>query len=483
MSRVLVTGATGYVGGRLVPRLLEDGHSVRCLVRTPGKLADVTWLGEVEIVRGSIDGPLDAAMADVDTAVYLVHGIGQCDDWAANESRDAEHFRLAAEAAGVGRIIYLGGMGVDDAALSVHLASRHAVGRALAAGPIPVTELRAAVIIGSGSASFEMLRYLVEVLPMMVAPKWVATRSQPIAISDVLDYLVKVIDSPEAISGIYEMGGPDVVTYAEMMSLYAEEAGLKRRHVIIVPFLTPRLSSHWVGLVTPVPASLARPLVDSLVNEVVVRDRRTIDLLGPPKRTLRQAISLALGVISRNEVPTTFTSADLQPFRKYATDPEWSGGTELRDVRVRHSDASVDDVFAAITSLGGDKGWHRGEWLWRLRGFSDLLWGGPGLRRGRRHPHELHVGDFVDFWRVEAIEAAPHLVRLHAEMVLPGEAWLQWIVTASGHGTTVTQEALFKPRGLLGRAYWYAVAPFHGLVFPGLLKGVVADAESRSTKA
>jgi uncharacterized protein YbjT (DUF2867 family) len=476
MSRVLVTGATGYVGGRLVPRLLEDGHSVRCLVRTPDKLADVTWLGGVEVVRGSIGGPLDAAMDSVDTAVYLVHGIGQSDDWAANESRDAEHFRLAAEAAGVGRIIYLGGMGVDDDALSVHLASRHAVGRALAAGPIPVTELRAAVIIGSGSASFEMLRYLVEVLPMMVAPKWVATRSQPIAISDVLDYLVKVIDSPEAIAGIFEMGGPDVVTYAEMMSLYAEEAGLKRRRVIIVPFLTPRLSSHWVGLVTPVPGSLARPLVD-------VRDRRTIDLLGPPQRTLRQAISLALGVISRNEVPTTFTSADLQPFRKYATDPAWSGGTELRDVRVRHSDASVDDVFAAITSLGGDKGWHRGAWLWRLRGFSDLLWGGPGLRRGRRHPHELHVGDFVDFWRVEAIEAAPHLVRLHAEMVLPGEAWLQWIVTTSDHGTTVTQEALFKPRGLLGRAYWYAVAPFHVLVFPGLLKGVVADAQSRSTTA
>lgn len=479
MSRVLVTGATGYVGGRLVPRLLEDGHEVRCLVRTPEKLTDAPWRDGVEIVRGSIDGPLDVAMAGIDTAVYLVHGIGQSPDWVARESRDAEHFRLAAEAAGVKRIVYLGGMGADDAALSIHLASRHAVGRALAAGPIPVTELRAAVIIGSGSASFEMLRYLVEVLPIMVAPKWVATRSQPVAISDVLDYLVKVIDSPEPAVGVLEMGGPDIVSYAQMMTMYAEEAGLKRRRVFVVPFLTPHLSSRWVGLVTPVPGSLARPLVDSLVNEVIVRDERLVELFGPPKRTLREAIRLALGVISRNEVPTSFTSADLQPFRKYITDPAWSGGTELRDVRVRYSVATVEDVFAAITSLGGEKGWHRGEWLWRLRGFSDLLWGGPGLRRGRRHPHELHEGDFVDFWRVEAIEAAPHLVRLHAEMVLPGDAWLQWTVAAGDQGTTVTQEALFKPRGLLGRAYWYAIAPFHVLVFPGLLKGIVHDAETR----
>jgi uncharacterized protein YbjT (DUF2867 family) len=221
VSRVLVTGATGYVGGRLVPRLLEDGHEVRCLVRTPEKLIDAPWRDDVEIVRGSIEGPLDVAMAGVDTAVYLIHGIGQSHDWVAQESRDAEHFRLAAEAAGVRRIIYLGGMGADDAALSLHLASRHAVGRTLGAGPIPVTELRAAVIIGSGSASFEMLRYLVEVLPIMVAPKWVATRSQPIAISDVLDYLVKVIDSPEPIVGVLEMGGPDIVSYAQMMTMYA----------------------------------------------------------------------------------------------------------------------------------------------------------------------------------------------------------------------------------------------------------------------
>ena len=477
MSLILVTGATGYVGGRLVPRLLDEGHEVRCLVRTPDKLVHAPWVARVEVVRGSIDEPLATVMSGVDAAVFLVHGIGEGPDWATKESRDSEYFRLAAEVAGVKRIIYLGGMGADDAGLSVHLASRHAVGRTLAAGLIPVTELRAAVIIGSGSASFEMLRHLVEVLPIMVGPRWVRTRTQPIAISDVLDYLVKAIIADEPFAGVLEIGGPDIVSYAEMMTIYAEEVGLKRRHVFTVPFLTPRLSSLWVGLVTPVPSSLARPLVDSLMNEVVVHDQRAVELYGPPKRTLREAIGLALGVISRNEVPTWFTDADLLPFRKYQTDPEWSGGTELRDVRVRVTDASVEDVFAAITALGGEKGWRRGEWLWRLRGFSDLFWGGPGLLRGRSHSHELHEGDFVDQWRVEAIDDL-QLIRLHSEMVLPGQAWLEWTVSVNEVGTTVTQRALFKPRGLLGRAYWYSVAPFRFLIFPGLLRGIVRDAES-----
>jgi len=477
MSRVLVTGATGYVGGRLVPRLLDEGHLVRCLVRTPAKLSAAPWLADVEIVAGSVEGPLDVAMADVDVAVYLVHGIGDGSDWAAKESRDAEHFRQAAERAGVGRIIYLGGMGADDHSLSVHLSSRHDVGRTLAHGPIPVTELRAAVIIGSGSASFEMLRYLVEVLPVMVTPKWVKTLSQPIAISDVLTYLARVIAAPTPLAGVYEIGGPDVVSYARMMEIYAEEAGLPRRRLIPVPFLTPRLSSHWVGLVTPVPASLARPLVDSLVNEVVVRDSRTLDALGAPQRTLREAISLALGRTTRHDVPTSFSDADLQTFRAYATDPAWAGGTELRDVRHRDTTASAHEVFAAVCAVGGEKGWYSGEWLWRLRGLFDQIWGGPGLRRGRRHPSDLHVGDYVDFWRVDEIEP-DQFVRLHAEMRLPGEAWLEWRITTSPRGTRLTQYARFKPRGLLGRLYWYAVAPFHGLVFPGLLRGIVHDAQS-----
>ena len=478
MSRVLLTGATGYVGGRLAPRLLEEGLEVRCLVRSPAKILAAPWHDAIEVVPGDLRGPLEIAMADVDVAVYLVHGIGEGEDWAAQESRDAAHFREAAQRAGVGRIVYLGGMGVDGAGLSKHLTSRQNVGRVLAAGSVPVSELRAAVIIGSGSASFEMLRYLVEVLPIMVTPKWVRTKTQPIAISDVLDYLVKVITSPQSLSGVFEIGGPDVVSYADMMDIYAEEAGLPRRRLIRVPLLTPRLSSHWVGLVTPVPASLARPLVDSLVNEVVVRDTRTVDLLGPAQRTLREAIRLALGRTSRGEVPTSFNDADLQPFRAYATDPQWAGGTELFDQRSRLTRASAHDVFLAVTSLGGEKRWHSGKWLWRLRGLFDQIVGGPGLRRGRRHPSELRVGDFVDFWRVEEIvpDAA---VRLHAEMRLPGDAWLEWRITAGPRGTHVTQLARFKPRGLFGRIYWYSIWPFHGLIFPGLLRGVVADAETK----
>ena len=478
MSRILVTGATGYVGGRLVPQLLERGHHVRCLVRTPGKLDNVSWRSEVEVVKGDLGSLPTGLMADVDSAIYLVHSIGEGEDWVAKEIRDAENFRLAAEAAGVGRIIYLGGMGVDDPDLSVHLSSRHAVGRTLAAGPIPVAELRAAVIIGSGSASFEMLRYLVEVLPVMVTPKWVSTRSQPIAISDVLDYLVRAIERSEPISGILEIGGPDVVSYAEMMAMYAEEAGLKRRRLIPVPFLTPRLSSHWVGLVTPVPASLARPLVDSLVNEVIVRDSRTVDLLGPPARTLREAIRLALGRTRSGDVPTSFTAADLQPFRAYETDPSWAGGTELVDTRTANSTSSPEQLYAVLCTLGGDTGWYAGEWLWRLRGFIDVLWGGPGLRRGRRHPSELRIGDYVDFWRVEEMQP-PTLLRLHAEMLLPGNAWLEWTLEATPTGTTLTQRARFKPRGLWGRIYWYGVLPFHALVFPGLIRGIVRDAQAR----
>ena len=478
MSRVFVTGATGYVGGRLVPRLLQDGHQVRCLVRRPGKLDRVAWRNDVTIVEGEVGNPPAGAMDDCDVAVYLVHGIGDGPDWVAKEVRDAEQFRLAAEESGVGRIIYLGGMGADDARLSEHLSSRHAVGRTLAAGKIPVTELRAAVIIGSGSASFEMLRYLVEVLPVMVTPKWVTTRSQPIAIADVLTYLLRVIENPDPLPGVYEIGGPDVVSYAEMMALYAEEAGLRRRRLIPVPVLTPRLSSHWVGIVTPVPASLARPLVDSLVNEVVVSDDRTIRDLGAPQHSLSDAIRLALGRTRDGDVPTAFTGADLQPFRRYETDPAWAGGTELIDERVTTSSASPEQLFATLCTLGGDHGWYSGEWLWRIRGFIDVLWGGPGLRRGRRDPQDLMTGDFVDFWRVEEL-SNPNFLRLHAEMLLPGDAWLEWTIEPTEAGSRLTQRARFKPRGLWGRLYWYSVLPFHSLVFPGLLRGVVKESEVR----
>ncbi len=453
---------------------------MRCLVRTPAKLDRAPWRDQVEVVRGSLEGPLDEALEGVDVAVYLVHGIGAGPDWIAKERRDAERFREAAVRAGVRRLVYLGGMGSDDGALSDHLRSRHDVGRVLADGPLDVIELRAAVIIGSGSASFEMLRYLVEVLPVMVTPKWVRTRSQPIAISDVLRYLVEAIRAPEGLSGVFDIGGPDIVSYADMMDLYAEEAGLARRRRLVVPVLTPALSSLWVGLVTPVPSTLARPLVDSLVNEVVTSDQRAIDTFGAPRTSLREAIRLALGRTHRGEIPTTFTDADLAPFRAYVTDPHWAGGTALHDVRQRQSSASPEEIFAALSSLGGDTGWYSGEWLWRIRGFADQVVGGPGLRRGRRDPYELLEGDFVDFWRVDAV-SPPRTLRLVAEMRLPGEAWLEWDVSPSTRGSTITQRATFKPRGLVGRAYWYSIAPFHRFVFPGMLAGVVRDAERRST--
>jgi uncharacterized protein YbjT (DUF2867 family) len=455
---------------------LARNHFVRCLVRTPSKLNEVEWRDDVELVVGSIEDPLDVAMADIDVAVYLIHGIGEGSDWVAKEQRDAEHFRRAAERARVQRIIYLGGMGAESTSLSDHLSSRHQVGRTLSDGPIPVCELRAAVIIGSGSASFEMLRCLVDVLPVMVTPKWVATKSQPIAVSDVLAYLVKVIESPTAFEGIYEIGGPDVVSYAQLMDLYAEVAGLRRRRLIPVPLLSPRLSSHWVGVVTPVPASLARPLVDSLVNEVIVRDTKTVDELGAPQRTLRDAITMALSTTRRDEVPTTFKDADLEAFHAYATDPSWSGGKEFSDVRERTSSSSPGDLYDAVTSLGGTKGWHHGEWLWRVRGLLDTIWGGPGLRRGRRSPTDLRVGDYVDFWRVVALEPQ-RFVKLRAEMLMPGEATLEWRLDSTVNGSTIRQSARFKPRGLLGRAYWYSIAPFHFVVFAGLLRGVIEDAE------
>lgn len=479
---VLVAGATGYIGRRLVSDLVAAGHRVRCLARTPEKLDAEPWRDRVEVVVGDVLDldSLAPAFAGVGAAYYLVHSIGADPEWEARDRLAAENFRDAAAAAGARQIIYLGGLG-DDAggALSPHLASRHEVGNILGSGTVPLTELRAAVVIGSGSASFEMLRHLVEVLPIMTTPRWVETRVQPIAVSDVLAYLTGVLDNPDAYGRVFEVGGADVLTYREMMHLYAEVAGLRRRVILPVPVLSPRLSSLWVGLVTPLPVDLARPLIDSLVNEVVVRDP-AIDTVVPhqPMGT-REAIELAMQRVSELEVSTRWTDAELfgrSPADPIPTDPRWAGATVFVDEQRVSTAADPDAVYAQFTALGGETGWLVGNWLWSIRGLFDLAIGGIGLRRGRRHPTDLRVGDVVDFWRVEALEPGRHL-RLRAEMRLPGEAWLEWRCNDRGDGGTVLeQRALFRPRGLAGRAYWYAVAPFHLFLFGPLARRLARDA-------
>jgi uncharacterized protein YbjT (DUF2867 family) len=484
MPRVLVTGATGYIGGRLVPHLLAAGFEVRCLARNPGKLADDHWRDQVEVVAADVldAASLDAALEGCDHAYYLVHSMGDTADFAERDRLAARTFRDAADRAGLQRIVYLGGLGVGEG-LSAHLSSRHEVGAILAGGTTPVTELRAAVIIGSGSVSFEMLRYLTEVLPVMVTPRWVRTRCQPIAIRNVLQYLVAVLDDDSASDRVYEIGGPDVVTYEEMMQVYAAVAGLPKRLIVPVPVLTPGLSSRWIGLVTPLPVNVARPLVDSLKHEVVVHDPaierdHPVDLI--PYRT---AVELALERSGNLEVPTRWSDATTSPARPLDTDPEWSGGRTYTDHRVVKTAATADDLFWAFSRIGGDVGYYGFNWAWALRGFLDSIAGGVGLRRGRRHPEMISAEETVDFWRVALVDPPRHHLQLFAEMRLPGDAWLEWKVGEDGGGRTLHQTAYFRPRGLFGRVYWFVLLPFHTAIFPTMARRIAAAAEQRRAGA
>lgn len=479
--RILVTGATGYVGGRLVAALLDAGHEVRCLARNPDRLEAQPWRPDVDVVQGDLLDPasLAAAFEGMDVAFYLVHSMDGGGGFADRDRRAAEHARDAAEAAGLRRIVYLGGLGDDAAHLSDHLRSRHEVGQVLASGPTPVTELRAAVVIGSGSVSFEMLRHLTEVLPVMTTPRWVRTRCQPVAIRNVLELMVRVIDDDTPGHTVLEVGGPDVLTYEEMMQVYADVAGLRRRLILPVPVLTPGLSSGWVGVVTPIPIGVARPLIDSLEHEVVVTRNDAFERypeLDP--MPYREALARALDKTQRHVMETRWSDAVNHPGEPLPTDPEWAGQPRQDDERVVVTPAPVDDLFWAVSRLGGDVGYYTFNWAWAVRGLLDKLVGGVGLRRGRRHPTDLREGDALDFWRVAAIEPGRRLV-LRAEMRLPGEAFLAWTIDDLGHERRITQTATFYPRGLWGRLYWSVLVPFHTPIFGRMLRRIAAVAADR----
>ncbi|GAA4637345.1 SDR family oxidoreductase [Actinoallomurus vinaceus] len=486
----LVTGATGYIGGRLVPELLDAGYRVRCLARSPERLRDHPWAGRVEIARADVTDPAAVrhALEDVDVAYYLVHALGGGRDFADQDRRAARIFAAAARDAEVGRIVYLGGLGPPaTAGVSEHLRSRAEVGSILLAAGVPTAVLRAAVVVGSGSASFEMMRYLTERLPVMITPRWVRTRTQPIAVRDVLRYLVGCADLPASVHRAFDIGGPDVLTYEEMMRRYAVVAGLPRRVVLPVPVLSAGLSSLWVGLVTPVPGGLARPLVESQRHEAVCREHDIAQYVTDPPDGLigfDEAVRLALQRVRDADVTTRWSSASVPgaPSDPLPTDPDWAGGTVYSDIRESPVNASPGELWRVIEGIGGANGWYSWPAAWAVRGGIDRLLGGVGTRRGRRDPHRLRVGDALDFWRVEEVIPGA-LLRLRAEMRLPGLAWLELAVEERGGRTWFRQRALFHPRGFFGHLYWWAIRPFHGVVFGGMRRGVRRAAERAVTRA
>ncbi|WP_434588128.1 SDR family oxidoreductase [Streptomyces sp. A5-4] len=484
--RCLVTGASGYIGGRLVPELLGAGHQVRCMARTPEKLRDFPWAGQVETVRGDVTDPesTGSALKDIDVAYYLVHALGTGRGFEDRDRRAANVFAEQARAAGVRRIVYLGGLTparIPERALSPHLRSRTEVGRILLDSGVPTAVLRAAVILGSGSASFEMLRYLTERLPLMVTPSWVRTRIQPVAVRDVLRCLVGCARLPEELNRMFDLGGPDVLTYRDMMQRYARVAGLPRRLIFPVPVLTPALSSHWVGLVTPVPSSIARPLAESLRHEVVCHENDIAQYVPEPPGGpigFDRAVELALKRVQEADVTTRWSSASVAgaPSDPLPTDPDWAGGSLYKDSREQTVDATPEKLWRVVEGIGGENGWYSFPLAWAVRGWLDRLVGGVGLRRGRRDASRLRVGDSLDFWRVEEVEQG-RLLRLRAEMRVPGLAWLELRVETDEKGRTVyRQRALFHPHGLAGHAYWWSVAPFHGVVFGGMARNIAAAA-------
>ncbi len=467
------------MGGRLVPALLEHGFRVRCLAHEPRKLEERTWRHDprVEIIQSDLTNTAELAnqIRGCSAAYYLIHSmVASGRTYVERDSQLAKNFAQAADQAHIGRIIYLGGLGELGEGLSEHLRSRRELEKELGSTGIPVTTLRAAMIIGSGSASFEILRYLVERLPVMITPRWVQTESQPVAIEDVLFWLIESLLVPETSGHHLEIGGPDVFSYRELMQMMAQELGLRRRLIIGVPVLTPRLSSAWISLITPVTYRIARPLADGLRNRVVVNDDTARQLMPHQALPTREAIRRAIAITREGQVQTRWSAAGPIP-----GDPDWAGGKVFVDQRSIDIDAKPSAVFAAVCRVGGGHGWYAGDILWRIRGWMDQLVGGPGLRRGRRDPEKVEFGEALDFWRVVGIERSKSLL-LHAEMKLPGTAQLGFCIDPVEDQATsrLTMTARFRPKGLLGILYWYAVVPLHHFVFGGMLNGIKRAAES-----
>lgn len=480
---ILVTGSTGYIGGRLVSRLVAEGRKVRVVVRTPQKLLDVPWAGKVEVIEGDLQDPetMRRACEGVTSLYYLVHSMGSGRGF---ERREAEIVATVAEAAaqaGVRRIIYLGGLHPQDVKLSTHMRSRVAVGEALLASGVPTVAFQAGVVIGSGSASFEMIRHLSDVLPVMPAPKWVLNRIEPIAVRDVIHYLLGALDLPEGLNRTFDLGSGDVLTYADMMKRYAEAAGLPRRTVLALPVLTPRLAGHWVNLVTPIPRAMAMPLIESLQHDAVTAEADIHHYLAQPEGGLtdyRSAVDLALNKMSAGEVETSWAGASQRDAvaDPLPSDPQWAGHTVFKDERTLRSSAPAPAVWKVIEGIGGENGWYSWPVAWAARGWLDKIAGGVGLRRGRRHSSELMAGEALDFWRVEELVRGEKL-RLRAEMKLPGRAWLELSVVPDGGASEYRQRAIFFPRGLAGRLYWLSVLPFHGVVFDSMARNITRTAE------